>query len=359
MGDKILSVIIPSYNMEAYLPKCLGSLMVDDKGLFQKLDIIVVNDGSKDRTSEIAHEFELRYPNVFRVLDKANGNYGSCINAALPIAKGVFVKILDADDSFDTEAFAKMLTVMRESEFDADQVDLFLTDFVEVDETGSEKVLRTIQLPSGKTLNIDAVDCIPLLYMHSIAYRTENLRSMKYRQTEGISYTDTEWTYYPMSAVKRFRYEPFTVYRYLVGRVGQTIDPKVRKKAIWTCADIAKRMVKEFHKISVNVPQVIKRYLEDFAVMMCAKAYNGTIMDLHDNVNDQKLMEFDANLKSMSGLIYNRLMEQLVSRKIGFKYGWYWSEYKTSNTFKLKIFRLYVRAVLIWSNLYCHFKQKC
>ena len=60
--SKILSIIVPPYNMEAYLPKCLGSLVIDDKELLQKLDVIVVNDGSKDRTSEIAHEFAAKYP---------------------------------------------------------------------------------------------------------------------------------------------------------------------------------------------------------------------------------------------------------------------------------------------------------
>ncbi len=63
--DKILSIIVPSYNMEAYLPKCLGSLVIGDRKLFEKLDVIVVNDGSKDRTSEIAHGFEAKYVGVF------------------------------------------------------------------------------------------------------------------------------------------------------------------------------------------------------------------------------------------------------------------------------------------------------
>lgn len=86
--DKILSIIVPSYNMEAYLPKCLGSLVIADEALLQKLDVIVVNDGSKDRTSEIAHGFETKYPGVFRVIDKPNGHYGSCITLHCLSRKG-------------------------------------------------------------------------------------------------------------------------------------------------------------------------------------------------------------------------------------------------------------------------------
>ena len=345
MVDKLLSIIVPSYNMEEYLPKCLGSLIVDDKDLMQKLEVIVVNDGSKDHTSEIAHNFEAQYPEVFRVVDKNNGNYGSCINAALKIASGTFVKILDADDCFNKNGFYNFLFALKESEDKSEHIDLFLTDFVEVDGSDNLKIAHSLPLPNSRIVDVDEQASIPMLYMHSIAYRTENLRHIDYQQTEGISYTDTEWTYYPIAQVKRFKYEPVVVYRYLVGRAGQTIDPKVRKKAIWTCADIAWRMVKELPRMSVNAPKVIKDYLEDFAVMMCVKVYKGAIIDLHNNIDDDKLLEFDANLKSMACAIYDRLMERLVSRKIGFNYGRYWSVHKTSNTFKLKMFRLYMRIV--------------
>ena len=59
--DKILSVIIPTYNMEKYLHKCLNSLLVSDKSLFDQLEVLVINDGSKDSSSEIAHEYQNQY----------------------------------------------------------------------------------------------------------------------------------------------------------------------------------------------------------------------------------------------------------------------------------------------------------
>ena len=111
---KTLSLIVPSYNMEAYLPICLESLIIDDSVQFSKLEVIVVNDGSRDETSTIAHDFALRYPSVFKVIDKPNGNYGSCINAALPKTTGRFVKILDADDSFDRSRFLQLMRFLDE-----------------------------------------------------------------------------------------------------------------------------------------------------------------------------------------------------------------------------------------------------
>ena len=94
---KELTVVIPSYNMERYLPKCLESLGLDrlqgeDGTLADALEVIVVNDGSTDRTSEVAHAFEGRFPKAVKVVDKANGNYGSCVNVALQCATGRYVR---------------------------------------------------------------------------------------------------------------------------------------------------------------------------------------------------------------------------------------------------------------------------
>ena len=86
--------------MESLLPRCLDSLIINKN--LEKLEVWVVNDGSKDRSSVIGHQYEERYPGVINVIDKPNGNYGSCINAALPKCTGKYVKILDSDDSFDT-----------------------------------------------------------------------------------------------------------------------------------------------------------------------------------------------------------------------------------------------------------------
>ena len=105
--DKILSIIVPTYNMEKYLERCLSSLIVSDEQMAM-LEVLVINDGSKDRSSEIAHGYESRYPDTFRVIDKTNGHYGSCVNRGLQEATGKYVKVLDADDWFNTENFAEI-----------------------------------------------------------------------------------------------------------------------------------------------------------------------------------------------------------------------------------------------------------
>lgn len=106
--EKILTIIIPAYNMEKFLPYCLDSLLIESR--LEDVEVLVINDGSTDRTSAIAHEYEERLHGIVRVIDKNNGNYGSCINVGLKEAAGRYIKILDADDSFDTDNFGLFIS---------------------------------------------------------------------------------------------------------------------------------------------------------------------------------------------------------------------------------------------------------
>ena len=105
---KILTVVIPTYNMQDYLRRCLDSLIIPEEQMKQ-LEVLVVNDGSKDSSSAIAHEYQDKYPNTFRVIDKENGNYGSCVNRGLKEATGKYFRILDADDWFDNVELKKFV----------------------------------------------------------------------------------------------------------------------------------------------------------------------------------------------------------------------------------------------------------
>ena len=252
MGSKVLSVIVPSYNMEDYLPKCLGSLVVDDSDLLQKLEVIVVNDGSTDRTSEIAHGFETRFPDVFRVVDKGNGNYGSCINAALPLVSGCYVKVLDADDYVDTIAFETLLRCLEsEVETEPNSADLIVTDYESVDPHGSVIDRSRYLMPTGpgRTLN-DVKAESPRFSIHSIVYKTALLTEMGYRQTEGVSYSDTEWITDPMVMVGRVTYVPIAVNKYLVGRAGQTMEDSTFAARFQQVVQITEGLVKRFLRAS-------------------------------------------------------------------------------------------------------------
>lgn len=233
--EKILSIIIPTYNMAALLPRCLDSLTAS--GVLDDLDILVVNDGSTDSSRAVAYSYAERYPQSIKVVNKKNGNYGSTINAALPLAVGEYVKVLDSDDWFDSQALAKYVAELKSLE---QEVDVSVTHFLMIHEGGRTETVKYQNYGRepytyGKVYNLDKVlgdGFIRYFLMHSLTYRTQLLRDHGYRQTEGISYTDIQWSSYPFFWAGSIVFHDLVVYRYNMDREGQTMDPAVIRKSL-------------------------------------------------------------------------------------------------------------------------------
>ena len=230
---KLLSIIIPSYNMEAYLAQCVESVLRTPS--LAALEIIIVNDGSKDRTLRVAQQYADRFTDTVRVIDKPNGNYGSTINAALAIAQGEYVKILDADDRFEGSLLARFIDFLQKMQ----GVDMVVMPFVEVGASRERRVEYNIYSRKvyeyGKVYDAEQIfgdGAIRFFMMHGVCYRTELLRNMNYRQSEGISYTDQEWVFYPLFAVNTIAFADTALYRYNVAREGQTMDLKVQMRSL-------------------------------------------------------------------------------------------------------------------------------
>lgn len=336
--DKILSIIVPSYNMEAYLPKCLDSLVVDDKELLQKLDVIVVNDGSKDRTSEIAHGFEAKYPGVFRVIDKQNGHYGSCINAALPVAKGIFVKVLDADDSVEPVGFEKLLRTIDEEVGKGDgAADLIVADYVWVNPDGAVIQRPKFGLRQDSTSLADIGNGRSRLSIHSICYRLQNLRNIGYRQTEGLPYTDVEWIIEPMITVRRLRYCPYIVTRYLVGRDGQTMDVNVLSRNFQIILDITKGLVSRFEKNYAICEENAKEYYGRQVRYLVSYNYSWGLLGVDGTKMRGDMMDFDKFL-SRYRVIYEDAETCLYGPKLfPFRYVVSWRKHGDSFYWKARI----------------------
>lgn len=296
--EKLLSIIIPTYNMEKYLRICLNSLVgISNLNL---LEIIVVNDGSKDSSSQIAHEYENLYPGIIIVIDKKNGNYGSCINSALKIITGKYVKILDSDDSFYTENFSGLLNVLSEID-----VDLVLNDYVK-EFTSGKRIEYKYNLPNNKILQFKEIYDTEALYnilMPAITYRTNILKESGYRQTEGIPYTDTEWCFSPMIKVSTIFYYNEFVYRYLMGRDGQTMDPQIYKRSIPYRMECFRSMLKSINglRLSHHIKEFTSKQLIKHAIYI----YNYYLID-NVSADRSALYEFDEEFKLLNKYAYNK-----------------------------------------------------
>ena len=114
--EKILSVSIASYNVEKFIRKALDSCCIPE--IMDRLEVLVVNDGSTDSTLQIAREYEEKYPQTFRVIDKKNGGYGSTVNASIKAAKGKYFRLLDGDDWFDRDGLVRFIEELSEAQED-------------------------------------------------------------------------------------------------------------------------------------------------------------------------------------------------------------------------------------------------
>lgn len=242
---KILTIVIPTYNMEKYLQRCLDSLIISNQTLMNKLQILVINDGSKDSSSAIAHEYENKYPHVFFVIDKENGNYGSCVNKGLEFATGKYFRILDADDWFETIQLQHFLSMLQTTE-----TDVVITNYTRWFGENNQQQIR-IDAEYNKEFLIDGYDFssrdyCSMLLMHAMTFKTELLRKIRYKQQTGISYTDIEYCYFPFSRAKNVIFFDVNLYVYWLGRDGQTMQRENVIKNVSHFYKVTNRIIKDY-----------------------------------------------------------------------------------------------------------------
>ena len=127
MSNKLLTVTVPCYNSEAYLHKCIDSLLPGG----DCLEIIIINDGSSDRTGEIADAYVAKYPDIVRVVHQENGGHGEGVNTGIRNATGTYFKVVDSDDWLDTGALKRVLDKLRAFAADPAPVDMVCANFWE------------------------------------------------------------------------------------------------------------------------------------------------------------------------------------------------------------------------------------
>lgn len=299
--DKILTIIIPTYNMEKYLDKCLTSLIISDENM-TLLEVLVINDGSKDNSSSIAHKYEKYYPNTFRVIDKENGNYGSCINRGLKEITGKYVKVLDADDYFDTQVFDEFISFLKKQ-----NVDLVINDFSIVDEEAKRLEEYNFNLPASKsfTLSDFPKGIHEWIWHHAMTYSSSIFDKIQYHQTENISYTDDEWVLLPMSMVKKVCYFPHDMYQYLRGREGQTFDPKILLRSFDMRIKVAKAMVKGYEELYERSSEEARKFMEHKLVQRLKPLYYFYLVKHNTPEGNRQIKEFDLYVKERSTRIFS------------------------------------------------------
>lgn len=311
--NKVLSIIIPAFNSDNYLNRCLDSLVCEP--IMDDVEVIVVNDGSKDKTSEIAHSYEDRYPGYFKVIDKENGNYGSVMNVGLKNAKGKYFKTLDSDDWYDKDAFIKYVSELENSD-----ADIIINDYVRYQE--ADGTTKTFHVNDSVENSVDIIinkeiwttHVLKNYNIHSICYKTELLRESGIKWPQRVFYSDMQTILWPQRFCKTVRFVPLPVYVYLEGRKEQSMNIESKKRNFHSYDIVANNLLDEFIKYQdVNHPMYL---VQESNVLYILKQFY-SYLTFTEFKDFDRIRNLDKKLKQIPH-IYTKMGDLLINR--GFAY---------------------------------------
>lgn len=230
---KLLSIAIPCYNSEKYMRKAIECLLPGG----EDVEIIVVDDGSTDRTAQIADEYAAKYPSIVKAVHQENGGHGEAVNTGLKEATGIYYKVLDSDDWFQEEAYLKVLEKLHQIIGGQKALDMFICNFVYEKEDKKHKKVMTYRsaFPQDMIFTWNDVKFFKpgqYILMHSVIYRTELLRECNLQLPKHTFYVDNIFVFQPLPHVKTMYYMDVNLYRYYIGREDQSVNEQIMIKRI-------------------------------------------------------------------------------------------------------------------------------
>ena len=304
--NKLLSISVAAYNVQDFLEHGVKTIL--DSKYADKVEIIIVNDGSKDKTRNIGESLEkLTTKNgrhIVKFIDKENGGHGSTINSGIENATGKYFKLMDADDYYDTDEFDKLIEVLE-----GEDSDIVLTNYVE--DLVSENKLNVKRLyknlvPKHQYILDDLCyegygfnEWGPLL--STSTFKTEMLKKADFKISEHCFYVDMELNSVAFMAAKTLTFYPLYLYRYYLGRAEQSVSAQSFIKNYKNHEHVLLRVLSEIYdRIPEDDPK--KGYIRKNIILQMAKTHYYITTEL---MGDRKaFMNVDSVLKKYPE-IYN------------------------------------------------------
>lgn len=299
--DKLLTISIAAYNVEKYLEKLMQSLI--DSHALDKLEILIINDGSSDHTGAFSDHYHSKYPNSVFHIDKENGGHGSTINKGIELATGKYFKVIDGDDWVDSGALADTLTYLTDCESD-----LVITDFTKhYLVSGTQKLHSYDNISPFMEHNFDEIcPSISNIPMHAIIYKTEVLKKANIHIDEHSFYVDSQYALYPLHMIKTITYLPYSVYCHRLEREGQSMDPESLRRNVRQHETVTKNILDYYtaHRdcYTDNIRKLILyslvlKYNKTFEIYFsfpCKRTYMLKIKALDTYINENCPDAYDA-----------------------------------------------------------------
>ncbi len=317
-AERIISFALPCYNASEYMDHCIGTLLEAYKDRLNRIEIIVVDDGStKDDTAEKADRWQQDYPDTIRAIHQENGGHGEAVNAGLRNASGIWFKVVDSDDWLDIDAAKKMLDLLESLHADKVQLDLLVVNYVyeKVYEGKQVPIRYKGVLPEGRLFSWDEIGSFKPqqnLLMHSVVYRTQLLRDVGLELPRHTFYVDNIFVYVPLPKVETLYYLNVDLYRYYIGREGQSVNESTMIARVDQQLRVTRIMISAVDLESVLQPQ-LKAYMTNFLTMMMAICSIFLLLSKREDRLEQRDAIW-AYLKEHNPSSYPKIRNSLLGR---------------------------------------------
>lgn len=310
-SEPVLTVIVPSYNVDKYLWNGVISLINHKNN--NKLEILIVDDGSKDNTSKIGKKLEelttVNNKSIVRLISKENGGHGSTINVGIAEAKGKYIKIMDGDDTLDSVNFEQFISILEKEDSD-----IVLNNYIE--DYANQNEINLIEpytfMQPGTKYNFDDL-CYknygfttwgPILSCST--YKTQMLRDAQFKLSEKSFYVDMELNTYISIACKTIVYYPLFIYRYLLGRANQSVAKASYMRNYKHHENVTINIINILEKEKDNISQVRKNYIKDRLIFVMIKTQYLITIEFFKSA--KKFKEFDKRLKKYPEIYNNSII---------------------------------------------------
>ena len=309
---KLLTFTIPCYNSQDYMRHCIESILPGG----EDVEILIVDDGSKDDTAAIADEYAEKYPTIVKAIHQENGGHGEAVNAGIRNATGLYFKVVDSDDWVDWNAYQAILAKLREIAGGSVALDMLLANYVYEKEGAKHKrVMRQTGFPKDQIFTWSDVRHFykgHYILMHSVIYRTKLLRECGLELPKHTFYVDNIYVFEPLPFVRNMYYMDVNFYRYFIGRDDQSVNEKVMIKRIDQQIRVNKLMVDAYINCKSTNKQ-LKAYMFSYLDIITTIS---SIMLIRANTEEslQKKKELLEYIRTENKQVYRKLRHSLFGR---------------------------------------------
>lgn len=322
--NKILSVSVASYNVEIFIKQNIESFL--NTSVSSKIEVLIIDDGSKDNTAKIAEEYQNKYPETIRLIKQKNGGPGSTVNTGIRNASGKYFRMVDGDDWVNTSDLEFYINFLEKND-----IDVVYTDYCLVDNDTLKEIPQNINFEKKNTiLRYDDVCNRINASMHNVTYKTSILKDNNI-VLDNCFYTDMEYLLYPVRYAKSIVVLDCLIYMYRVSLSTQSMNINSMVKNKMMHEKVLKNLLEDFsyNLAHGNLSNEKENFIRDrlltmagahLSIILAQNPDSATKCELKDFVkflykNDTKLYEQFINLKTMKLLTYsNYLLFNLVSR---------------------------------------------